>query len=142
MSQSDYIKYKQIITKLKTDNNSTKMSSVFDSQNYTNYKQYAMEKSITNTKPIYNKLTPTGKQVIFGMERTVSSCPTFIICNNTNTRPNRIPMTSNYFSPVPRTIKDVKNANNLCNACKCIQNSKYTNSNICSCKTGDFGIVR
>ena len=144
MSQSDYIKYKQVSTILKNDNGNTnnKIPSVFACQDYIDYKQYSIEKTITNTKTIYNQLTPTGKQIIFDMEKTVTNCPNFIVDSNTNNRPNRVLTTPMYFTPVPQTIKQVKNAGNLRTGCKCIVNSKYTNSNVCSCRTGNFGLVR
>lgn len=144
MSQSDYIQYKQLSTILKNDNGNTnnRMPSVFASQDYINFKQYLIEKNITNTKTIYNQLTPSGKQIIFDMEKNVTNCPTFIMCNNTNTRPNRVLTSPLYFTPVPLTIKQKKNAGNLRTGCKCIIHSKYRNSNICNCQTGNFGIVR
>jgi hypothetical protein len=62
MAQSDYLKYKRVTTELKI--NGSKLSPVLDAQDYVNYKEYALEKSIVNNKTIYNRITPTGRQPI------------------------------------------------------------------------------
>lgn len=71
-----------------------------------------------------------GKQLIFNMEQPTNGCPTFIECNNTNTRPNRVltkfataknvPVT-----PVPKYVK-IKPSK------KCSFNTKYR-TRICIC---------
>ena len=88
MSQSDYLHHKKISLELKSQN---KLSPVLSGMNYTLYKQYSLEKNIKNTSKLYNQLVPTGTQVIFDIISTNSdNCPEFILCKNTNTRPNRI----------------------------------------------------
>ena len=142
MSQSDYLKYKRVSTALKIDGNDK--LPVFDSQNYVNYKQYALENTIDNTSVLYNRITPANRRVVFNMDKNATNCPTFIVCRNTNSRPNRVPLSTVYFTPtpMPRTILDTKAANNLKTECRCVLNSKYTNRYLCSCRLGEFGIVR
>jgi hypothetical protein len=83
------------------------------------------------------------------MEKTVTNCPTFPVCKDTNTRTNRVPMTCRADPSVPtpeplniwnRGWDSTVNASaNLKNECKC---SLHSTSNSCSCKLGAFGIVR
>jgi hypothetical protein len=143
MSQSDYIKYKRVATILRKND----QPPVMESQTYLDLKEFALVNTIVNTKPVTNLLTlPTtpATQIIFDMAKVVNNCPTFPICTNTNTRKNRVPLSTVYYTPVPKplSIKATKNASWMKNACKCKLNSKYTNSNICSCKNGLWGIVR
>ena len=146
MSQSDYLKYKKIATQIKLDM-SNNMLPVFESQNYINFKQYSLESTIQNSKTIYNKITPSGETIIFGMQKINSACParvTFPTCINTNGRSNRRTMPDVYFTPIPQpvTIKALKNATNQKTACLCNLHSSTTNSNLCKCKLGAFGIHR
>lgn len=146
MSQSDYLKYKRVSTRLRVDNNTTNQPPVFESATLTQNQQYALTNSITNTKPRYNQLVPSGRQPVFSMEKTVTSCPTFPVCTNTNLRTNRVPMTcrADPYVPTPEPL-DIMSRNeavNMRNDCKCVLNSRNTDGNICSCKLGAFGIVR
>jgi hypothetical protein len=86
MSQSDYIKYKRTSRVLKEP---AELDPVLSPSEYMAYKDYNLENTVTNSKPTYNNLTPTGKQIVFGMERAITGCPTFALCNDTNARPNR-----------------------------------------------------
>ena len=86
MSQSDYLKYKKTKRVLKEQ---TDLDPVLPPGEYTAYKTYNLETTITTTKSVFNQLTPTGKQVVFDMEQNISNCPTFTLCNNTNARANR-----------------------------------------------------
>lgn len=142
MAQSDYLKYKRVTTQLKI--NGSNFASVLNAQDYVNYKEYALEKSIVNNKTIYNRITPTGIQPIFGMDKVVTNCPDFLVCSGTNSRPYRVPMLASLFTPTPQalSIKATKNAANQKSGCKCVLDSKYTNANLCNCKLGNFGIVR
>jgi len=105
MSQSDYIKFKRISTKLAVDNKLVynKQPPVFAVGDYIDFKQYYLENTVMNTSPTYNYIVPTGHQIIFNMDKVVSSCPTFI-CSNTNRRPNRVPMSASYFTPTPSVL--------------------------------------
>ena len=89
MSQSDYLKHKKMSHKLNIDH-STNDPAVLDSQEYLNYRSYNLNNTIINTKTIDNKITPSGKQIIYGMEVSTTNCPTFIDCSNTQLRPNRV----------------------------------------------------
>jgi hypothetical protein len=89
MSQSDYIKQKRTATNLKEQ---VKHDAVYKSTDYTTFKEYSLEKTITSTKPTFNRLRVPGTKTIFDVEKNVSSCPNFTVCTGTNTRPNRIPL--------------------------------------------------
>jgi len=146
MSQSDYLKYKRVSTRLRVDNDTTNQPPVFASATLTQNQQYALSNSITNTKPRYNQLVPSGSQPVFSMEKVVTNCPTFPVCKDTNTRTNRVPMTCRADPSVPTPgsldIETRNEAINMRTGCKCILNSRHTDGNICSCKLGAFGIVR
>lgn len=88
MSQSDYLKHKRIANELSIDHSLNHLP-VLESQNYTSYRSYALKNDIVNTKTILNRITPSNKQIIFDVEKTVSGCPDFIDCSNTHLRPNR-----------------------------------------------------
>jgi hypothetical protein len=106
MSQSDYIKYKKTSTKLRIDNSSVhnKEPPVFVSSDYTDFKQYHLENTINNTSPTFNYIVQDGRHLVFGMDKMVSNCPTFIDCMNTNLRANRVPMSDSRFTPTPRPL--------------------------------------
>lgn len=90
MSQSDYLKFKKTGTILKE--NPTSLPGVLHSDDYTLFKEYRLQTTIENSKPTYNKLALPNKKVIFDMELDASgSCPTFLLCSDTNTRSNRKP---------------------------------------------------
>lgn len=121
MSQSDYIKYKEISTILRTDIG-TKMEPVFNCNDYIGYKKYSLESTIVNNKITMNQLTPSNRQPIFGMEKQITNCPSFIVCKNTNRRTNRILLgTRPTYRPI--TIKQkqtIEKANALlCETMKC-----------------------
>lgn len=92
MSQSDYIKFKKTATVLKTDQ--YKMQPVLEQGAYDDYAQYSLETTIPNTKLRTSRLLPANKQNILDMELNVTNCAQFIMCSNTNTRPNRKPNTT------------------------------------------------
>jgi hypothetical protein len=87
MSQSDYIQLKKNITTLKSLN---EFQPVLDPETYTDFAAYNLETTVSNTKNAYSRLLPTGKKYIFNIEKKVSTCPTFTLCTNTNTRANRV----------------------------------------------------
>ena len=129
MSHSDYIKYKRVATQLKID----KLSPVLSNEQYTDFKQYSIENTITNTVTLFNKLLQPNTNIIFNMQKNISRCPTFPVCINTNTRANRVAMGQIYFTPkpVPTYVKQSTYAKTPCN---CIMNSKYTNDKLACCK--------
>jgi hypothetical protein len=108
MSQSDYIKYKKTGVQLKT---LSKQPSVLTPKTYTAYMNYNLENTIPNTKITYNRLIPANRQIVFGAERSVTSCPTFAVCGGTNTRANRRPLLAWQAHPTPRPkyVKDPMN---------------------------------
>ena len=94
MSQSDYIQRKKMSTRLsgisKTPINKGDFPNVLSSQEYTIFSQYQITNTVLNTKLTPNELVAPNHQVIFDMEvLAANNCPSFIICENTNTRQNR-----------------------------------------------------
>jgi len=146
MSQSDYLKYKRLSTRLRLDNDAEKQPPVFPSTILTQNQQYAFLNSTVDTSSRYNQLIPSEKQMIFSMEKGTSGCPTFQVCTNTNLRTNRVPMTIRSDPSVPTfeplDIMTRNEAVNLKNECKCALHKGHTDANSCSCKLGAFGIVR
>ena len=146
MSQSDYLKYKRVSTRLRVDNNTTNQPPVFSSNVLTQNQQYSLTNSITNTKKRYNQLVPSGKQLVFNTEKVVTNCPTFPVCTDTNLRTNRVPMSCrsdpSVPTPAPLDIMTRNEAVNMRNECKCSLHKSHTDGNRCSCKLGAFGIVR
>jgi len=145
-SQSDFIKYKKVNTVLVLDA-SKNFAPVLNSQDYSNYRGFVLENTVPNTKTIYNRITSSSKQVVLDMDKdkssvesigtSITNCPSFLMCNNTNTRPYRVNMSDVYFTPTPQPLnwQQTKNASWKKTGCKCILNSSKTNANICSCKT-------
>jgi hypothetical protein len=132
MSQSDYLHHKKISLEL---NSQSKLSPILSATDYTSYKQFNLEKNIKNTSTLYNQLIPVGTQVIFGIETPKSdNCPEFILCKNTNTRPNRIAKTHIDFtiSKTPDYVKHkkIRKCENCCNTIV----SSNTNMTNCSNK--------
>ena len=138
MSQSDYIKYLRVSTKLLLDSSKNQLP-VFTSQDHLEYKEYVLENTIQNSKIINNLLTPSGEQIIFNIERKTTNCPTMLFCKNTNKRLNRIPLSSVYFTPTPQPLNWKIKKNNseslFKKGCICSVNSKNTLKYVCSnCK--------
>jgi len=129
MSQSDYIRFKKIATKLSIDSTKTnnKEHPVFDSGDYIDFKQFDLENNIINTSPTFNYIVPEGHQIIFGMDMDVSYCSHFIDCSNTDLRPNRLPMLASQFTPTPPPL-DWKKSNSL-------KKQRFLN---CHCNTSLF----
>ena len=87
MSQSDYLQFKRTSRLLKDQ---ADFDPVFAPSDYIAGKEFNLETTVLNTKQTNNQLKPTGKQIVFGMERTTGgNCPTFTLCTGTNTRANR-----------------------------------------------------
>jgi len=141
MSQSDYLKRKRIATQLQIDNDTEKQQPVFNSGTLLDYKEFELSNSIINTKKALNRLLQDGKQRVFGMDQVVSGCTTFPACTTVG-RTNRVPLLDSKCRVMPLNIVERNAATNLKNGCKCVLNSAITDTNICSCKIGSFGIVR
>jgi hypothetical protein len=93
MSQSDYLRFKKTSRLLKDQSD---FDSVLAPSDYIAGKDFNLETTVTNSKATYNSLTPSGRQKVFGMERTTGgNCPTFILCTGTNARANRVALTGN-----------------------------------------------
>jgi|AntAceMinimDraft_11_1070367.scaffolds.fasta_scaffold07850_3 hypothetical protein len=89
MSQGDYIKRKQISHKLE-DNGLSSYGTVLNAKDYTDFKKYSLEGTITSSTATLNNLEIPNKPRIFDMEMDTTNCPSFIVCNGTDTRPNRV----------------------------------------------------
>lgn len=119
MSQSDLLKHKRISTLLRVDT----QPPVFNPQTLLDFKQFQLVNTITNSKQLYNQSVNDNRTNVFNMELNVSGCETFIDCNGTDQRPNRV---LNYFdgtpqvSPVPLNWKvknDLKYVKDQCILC-------------------------
>ena len=91
-----------------------KSPSVLNSQQYTQYKTFQLETSVINSKQINSQLTPSGRQIVYNMELDVSGNPTFVLCNNTQARVNRMPLLYSQF--LPRPLRPVLTVNR-CSVC-------------------------
>jgi hypothetical protein len=80
---------------------------------------------------------PEREEEPAGPQGINANCPSFIMCNSTNNRPYRVPMSDVYFTPTPQPLnwQQTKNASWQKTGCKCILNSSKTHANICYCKT-------
>jgi hypothetical protein len=72
MSQSDYIQYKKQ-NNLWNDRVRESESSILSSSSHLMYKQFYLENTSPNTLPIYSQLVPSGKQIVFQMEKPIYS---------------------------------------------------------------------
>jgi len=139
MSQSDYLKHKKMATQLKIDN--ADFNPVLDAQQYTQFKKYQLNNTITSTNKQWSRLQPSGKQRIFSMDLDVSGCSSFLLCSGTDQRPHREAMLEIYKHkfPEPLTITERNEATNQKNGCDC---GSVSSGNPCACALGRFGIVR
>jgi hypothetical protein len=136
MSQSDYIKYLRVSNQLRLDA-SRNQTPVFNASTYLDYKEYVLENTIVDKNICYSLLTPSGEQIVFGMERRPKNCPKTYECVNTNLRANRKALPTVYFTPTPQPLnwKQRKNAPWLKNGCICSLDSIKTLKYVCRCKT-------
>lgn len=125
MSQSDYLRRKRVSYILRNDAASD--PSVLDSGKLLSYKQYQLENEIVSTNQPNHNILPVGKQDILGMERNISECPTFIVCGDTSSRPNRVAHTGRMCSDVPLNWHEKNALNNAKQLlCKCEINEPTT----------------
>ena len=130
MSQSDYITYKRS----KTEWTLGKLPTVLEPSQYESFKDYALENIVVNQKLSYSQLVPANTQKIFNMEvpqAKYNECSPFLVCNNTDQRPNR-----KLMNPVatiqPGTYKKIQTV--YC--CNCSKGRNcYCNKKICKSKT-------
>jgi len=132
MSSSDYIKLKRTGVILK---NLVDEPYVLDDSEYTDFMNYNLENTVTNSKIVYNKLIPPNHQIVFNMDRTVTNCPTFTLCTQTQTRVNRKKLISAQITPRPKS-KYIKDRMLFSKAYKTICLDKNGNKTKCnSCKS-------
>ena len=138
MSQSDYIRYKKTGIQLKIN----KLDPILNNQDYIAYTDYNLENTVTNSKINYNHLAVPNTQNVFNMERPhVTNCPTFKLCKNTNTRPNRVKLFGTQITPTPirKFVKDPSNPRtNYKIKCKC-KNVSCICTNVCPCPNSSKG---
>ena len=134
MSQGDYLKHKISSHVLQQQ---AHLPPILGSKQYSEYKRYHLANSITSTNNTYSMLLPPTKQNVYGMEKNVSGCPEFKLCEATQTRPNRVPHTlgTNPDGSVRCFLKPgyVKQPANAKTACDCALNR--TTSKPCVCAT-------
>ena len=102
MSQSDYIQYKKVANELRINGTSDSrypVDPVFSAKDYTDFKGYSLETTISNSKINYNQLIPSGKKIIYNMEKNTANCPTFTLCTGTNARNNRVALGGSRIGP-------------------------------------------
>lgn len=102
MSQSDYIQYKKTQQML---TNQSKLTPILYPTAYTMFEQYAIETTVPNTKLRHSRLIAPNTVSVLEMDKTLTTCPTFIVCKNTNTRPNRVLNTTSIPMPTYRLNK-------------------------------------
>jgi hypothetical protein len=123
MSQSDYIQYKKTKQVLKDQ---TKLSKILDTKGYTMFETYKIATTVPNTKLRYSRLIPYSTTSIFNMDVQINNCPTFILCNNTDGRPNRVLNTTSL--PIPTYKLNKINDPNTCTF-----HPTNNTTRICSC---------
>lgn len=118
MSQSDYIKRKRVATEL---NAQTKLHPVIESGQYVDFKEFALQNTISSDKLQYQKISPLNGINVFGIQlATTQNCPTFIICEGTNYRVNRRPLLGMQSASMPLRLTPKHTTINklsLCKAC-------------------------
>jgi len=130
MSQSDYIKYRRISEQLQLDASKNQLP-VMTQTNYLDYKEYVLENTIKSNSVVYNLLTPSGEQIVFGMEKRAANCPTTYECINTNKRLHRVPLPSVYFTPTPQPLNWFQRKKWQNNGCICKLNSVISLPYVC-----------
>jgi hypothetical protein len=131
MSQSDYIQYKKTQQVLFDQK---KLPQILEPNNYTTFEKYTVETTVPNTKLRHSRLIPTSTVSVLEMDRKTTNCPTFTMCKNTQTRPNRVLNTISKPEPTYRLNKI-----NKPNVCTFIYNIYKKRQCICSktlCKCG------
>ena len=137
MSSSDYTKLKKTGVLL---NNLTNEPYVLDDSKYTDFMNYNLENTITNSKIVYNNLILPNHQIIFNMDRTVTNCPAFILCNQTQSRENRKNINDFQIAPKPKS-KYIKDRMLFSKAYKTLCKEKgvtQTNCQLCACITTHY----
>lgn len=97
MSQSDYLSKKKIVLQLQKQ---TEFPHVLNSSLYTLSRAHSISSNITNSLITRNQLTTTDAS---------NNCSNFLVCTNTNSRPNRILHEQTMYSDTRRFVKNQKN---------------------------------
>ena len=125
LTQSEYILHKKMTFELQ---NQSKLPPVLSSRFYTLCMQYAIENDVIKDEISFDQSNPPMEP---------DTCPNFIKCLNTNTRPNRVLNTSAMFSFPKKYIK--QKVERKCFSC--CYNSQYNlyytnnaNTNFSTCK--------
>lgn len=105
MSQSDYIQYKKQNI-LWNDREKESASSILSSSSLLMYKQFYLENTSPNTLPVYSQLVPSNKQMVFQMEKPISSncfqCPYLVNREFKNRGLFNDSIQKYNFTPIPR----------------------------------------
>jgi hypothetical protein len=97
MSQSDYINKKKITLQLQKQ---TELSPILDSSFYTISKGHSISKDVSNSL-----ITPSQ----LSKPQNTNNCAKFVVCSNTNNRPNRVIHDLPLYSCVKKYVKHKKN---------------------------------
>ena len=138
MSQSDYIKFKKtsLILKNNSTTNINELPSVLTPELYTAFTTYNLETTVSNTKNSYNRLLPSGRKNFLDIEKNVSNCSTFILCKNTDTRPNRVKNTFQNPTPIYKWKKTKAYVPNTCTLTSgFVKRRCLCTKKTCKCKT-------
>jgi hypothetical protein len=119
MASSDYTQYRKISNILKVG----KLRPILYPSSYTQFFEYSLENQVANTKQVNSQLTLPSKTIIYDMEIiNVGTCPPFLICQNTNLRPNRVPNSGVEIQPRPPrplTVKQLAKPITALPICQC-----------------------
>jgi hypothetical protein len=145
MSQCDYIEFIRTGDILGIN----KLDHILTGQDYTTFERFALETTVPNIKNSFSRLmpqnTPTFQAIfpntdpvrvdVFDMEKKVSTtCPTFKLCNNTNTRPNRVLNSVSLPKPTYRLNKNHKQKVCQYKYGKNIVRTVWCGKKICKCR--------
>lgn len=108
MSQSDYCHYLRISTELR---NRKLAKPIIDENDYVEFKEYSLQNTVLNKSISFNELIPSGKRIIYGIEKISQNCP---ICvdfptNNIVTKPHLLCINSNQAAIRPMRPIIIKN---------------------------------
>jgi len=138
MSQSDYIKFKKTALILKNNSTTTinELPPVLTPELYTAFTTYNLETTVSNTKNAFTRLIPSGRKNFLDIEKNVSDCSTFILCKNTDTRPNRIKNAFQNPMPIYKWKKTIDYLPNTCTLTSgFIRRRCLCTKKLCKCKT-------
>ena len=121
MSQGDYIRLKRKIYQT-TNQEMLTLPSILNAGTYVEFKGRAIANSIKNTSLRASQIIPVGWYEEFGIARAnvnydTTMCPAFVLCENTDTRVNRILSTTPMFSAPEYLSSKYSGTSQVCAPC-------------------------